>query len=364
MASPSRIDQFDGLVEALLSAADPTGATTDRELTEMLAIAETLRTLPDPAFRSRLKVELLSAVTLDEHEAMPEFPISKPETRTGRVPVAAGISPTLFASDARGYPVHRSSFVASAFAHTAFLALVVTIGVLATPGTPNPRISSAVVTDISPYILPAAAGRSSGGGGGGDHDKEQASSGNPPRFASEQITPPAIVVRREKPALPTEPTVVGPPSLSFPQTSQVGDPFSRILGTLSNGNGDNGGIGSGRDGGVGPGRGPGVGPGSGGGIGGGAYIVGQGVSAPRAVFDPEPEYSDEARREKYQGIVVLRVVVASDGIPRDIQIARTLGMGLDEKAVEAVRQWRFEPAYKDGRPVAAIVDIEINFRLY
>jgi TonB family protein len=107
-----------------------------------------------------------------------------------------------------------------------------------------------------------------------------------------------------------------------------------------------------------------VGTGVGGGIGGGVYLVGRGVSAPRAIYDPEPEYSEEGRKARYQGTVLLQVVVGVDGRTRDVRVARSLGMGLDEKALEAVRQWRFDPATQDGQPVAVLVNIEVNFRLY
>jgi TonB family protein len=112
------------------------------------------------------------------------------------------------------------------------------------------------------------------------------------------------------------------------------------------------------------GEGPGVGAGRGGGFGNGPYRVGGEVSAPHAIYDPEPEYSEEARKAKYQGVVVLQVVIGADGRPRDIRVARTLGMGLDQKAIGAVRQWRFEPALKGSQPVAVVVNIEVNFRLY
>jgi TonB family protein len=92
--------------------------------------------------------------------------------------------------------------------------------------------------------------------------------------------------------------------------------------------------------------------------------VGGGVSAPRAIATPDPEYSEEARKAKYQGVCVLWLIVGPDGRPRDIKVARTLGMGLDQKAIEAVRQWKFEPAMKDGQPVAVQINVEVNFRLY
>jgi TonB family protein len=96
---------------------------------------------------------------------------------------------------------------------------------------------------------------------------------------------------------------------------------------------------------------------------GGVYRVGGGVSAPRVLYSPDPEYSDEARRAKYEGTCVLSLIVGPDGLPRDIRVARSLGMGLDEKAIEAVRQWRFQPAMKDGQPVTVAINVEVSFRL-
>lgn len=223
-----------------------------------------------------------------------------------------------------------------------------------------------VFTEVTPYILPPSASSAGGGGGGGDRDKLPASRGSLPRFSREQFAPPAVVVRKEKPKLPVDPAVVVPPEihLALPQTDPLGDPLSSILGTSSTGPGSGGGIGSGSGGGVGSGRGPGVGPGSGGGIGGGAYRVGGGVSAPRIIYAPDPEFSEEARKAKYQGTVVIWAVVDTQGNTRDIRVSRSLGMGLDEKAIDAIRKWRFEPGRKDGVVVAVQVNIEVNFRLY
>lgn len=220
-----------------------------------------------------------------------------------------------------------------------------------------------IVTDISPYVLPQAKDQSGGGGGGGDRDKLAASKGALPKQSREQITPPAVIVRNEAPKLAVDPTVVAP-QIQLSMTGPLGDPLSKILGPPSSGTGSGGGIGSGSGGGVGSGRGPGVGPGYGGGIGGGVYKVGGGVSAPRAIFAPDPEYSEEARKAKYQGTVVLYMIVGPDGRARDIRVMRSVGMGLDEKAIEAVRTWRFDPARRDGQAVAVQINVEVSFRLY
>ncbi len=205
-----------------------------------------------------------------------------------------------------------------------------------------------------------------GGGGGGDRDKLQAPKGKLPKLSMEQITPPAVVVRNDNPKLPVEPTIVMPPQVKLPSNNMpnLGDPLAKVVGPPSNGTGSGGGIGSGSGGGVGVGTGPGVGPGRGGGIGGGVFRVGGGVSAPRVLSSPDPEYSEEARKAKYQGVCVLWLIVGPDGHPRDVRVARSLGMGLDQKAIEAVRQWKFEPALKDGKPVAVQINVEVNFRLY
>ena len=88
------------------------------------------------------------------------------------------------------------------------------------------------------------------------------------------------------------------------------------------------------------------------------------MSTPRVIYAPYPEFSEEARKAKFQGTAVLWVVVGADGRTHDIRIQRSLGMGLDEKAVEAIREWRFEPGRKDGIAVAVQVNVEVNFRIY
>ena len=220
--------------------------------------------------------------------------------------------------------------------------------------------------EINP--LPPSKTEVAGGGGGGDRDILPAPKGKLPKPAMQQLTPPQIVVRNEQPKLTAEPTVVVPPQVHLAQNAMpnFGLPAAAALpsGPPSNGTGAGGGIGAGSGGGIGSGAGPGVGPGRGGGIGGGVFRVGGGISAPRPVQTPDPAYTDEARRAKYQGVCVLGLIVDADGHPRDIRVVRGLGMGLDQKAIEAVRQWRFDPALKDGKPVAVQISVEVSFRLY
>jgi len=230
---------------------------------------------------------------------------------------------------------------------------------------PHETVTLVAPDDIPP--LPPSKTVAGGGGGGGDRDKFQAPKGKLPKQSMEQITPPAMVVRNDHPKLTAEPTVVIPPQVKMATSAlpNLGDPMSHLpSGPPSNGTGSGGGIGSGSGGGVGVGTGPGVGEGRGGGVGGGVFRVGGGVSAPRVIYQPDPEYSEEARKAKYQGTCVLWLVVGPDGKPRDIRVARSLGLGLDEKAIEAVKTWKFEPAMKDGKPVAVQINVEVSFRLY
>jgi protein TonB len=228
------------------------------------------------------------------------------------------------------------------------------------------------VTLIAPspdsYIMHVSKQVVSGGGGGGDRDPLPAPKGRLPKASFKQITPPAIVMHNERPKLAVEPTVVVPPQVHLAENKMVnlGTSASVVMPAAppSNGTGSGGGIGSGSGGGVGVGHGAGVGAGSGGGIGGGVYKVGGGISAPQAISSPDPDYTEEARRAKKQGTCVLWLIVDAAGRPRDIKVVRGLGLGLDAKALEAVKQWRFQPALKDGKPVDVQISVEVEFHLY
>ena len=219
---------------------------------------------------------------------------------------------------------------------------------------------------LAPYSPPPAHHRDdlAGGGGGGDRSPLPASRGRLPKAALRQFTPPMAVTNNANPKLAIEPSILAPPDVVLPEVNmaQYGDPLAKI-GPLSNGPGSGGGIGSGSGGGVGSGKGAGFGPGEGGGIGGGVFRVGGGVSAPVLLYKVEPEYSEEARKAKFQGTVLLYVEVDPSGRATHIRVQRSLGLGLDEKAIEAVKKWKFRPGYKDGKPVTVVATIEVNFRL-
>jgi periplasmic protein TonB len=271
------------------------------------------------------------------------------------------------------YNYKKKGATFSTVAHAALIGSLIAVSIIGARVKPVEQPKQSVTELVMPAdlvmpITPKKQDTLAGGGGGGDRDKLQAPKGKLPKLAMEQITPPAMVIRNEHPKLEVEPTVVMPPQVKLPMANNMpnlGDPMTKLpSGPASNGIGSGGGIGSGSGGGIGAGEGPGVGPGRGGGFGGGVFKVGGGVSAPKAVDTPDPEYSEEARKAKYQGTVLLWLIVGPDGKPRDIKVSRALGMGLDQKAIEAVRKWKFAPAEKDGRPVAVQINVEVNFKLY
>lgn len=268
------------------------------------------------------------------------------------------------------YNYKKNGVMGSTVAHVVVLAAIIGGTILARRWVKEIVKPQENVTLIAPEPTPTMQPSKkvvAGGGGGGDRDKLQATKGRLPKQAMEQITPPAVVVRNDHPKLTAEPTVVVPPQVKLASNMlpNLGNPMTSIpSGPPSNGVGSGAGIGSGIGGGVGVGSGPGVGVGSGGGTGGGVFHVGGGVSAPKALYSPDPEYSEEARKAKYQGTCVLWLIVGPDGKPRDIHVSRSLGLGLDEKAIEAVKQWKFEPAMKDGKPVAVQISVQVDFRLY
>jgi TonB family protein len=198
------------------------------------------------------------------------------------------------------------------------------------------------------------------GGGGGNFELLSASHGNPPRASLDpQIVPPTVIVPKEMPKLPAEETVVVAPEIKFPQGGRIGDPSS-LFSNPSDGPGGPDGMGKGCCGGIGDYSGPHIGSGPP-----GVYPAGRmGVTIPEPIYSPEPSFSEEARKAKAQGIVQLVLVVGKDGRPFDIRVAQSLGMGLDEKAIEAVNRWRFRPGTLNGQPVATRIAVQVDFHLY
>lgn len=208
-----------------------------------------------------------------------------------------------------------------------------------------------------PLLAPFTPRPNDGGSGAGSHALVDPTRGNPPKYSAMPLAPP-IVATIANPKLAVEPAAVTLPSdASLPN---IGIPNSTNVITLSDGQGGPAGLGKGKNGLYGNGTGPnGVyGPGD------GVETPGNGVSAPVLLYAPTSEFSDEARRNKYQGVCMIAIIVDAQGIPRNPVVVRPLGEGLDEKALEAIPHYKFKPGMKNGRPVATRVVVEVNFRLF
>lgn len=249
--------------------------------------------------------------------------------------------------------------------HLAILGIIIVLG-LAEWHTRTIKKQNTTAIDVKPFIpIAPMAQPMGGGGGGGVHSPVEASKGHLPEISKHPIAPPQLL-KVDHPKLPEPPSIMMPNQVKLPNANMpnVGMPNSPQVALASQGGGSGSGFGSGTGGGIGSGNGNGLGPGSGGGYGGGPMHVGGGVSAPVVIHAVEPEFSDEARRAKYQGICIVSLIVDAHGNPQNVQIERALGMGLDQKAIDAVKQYKFKPAYYHGHPVPVVVDVSVNFHIY
>ena len=222
--------------------------------------------------------------------------------------------------------------------------------------------------NLAPFKMPVrqAGDGGGGGGGGGAHAQTAASRGDLPRFDIRQIS----VARTDPnpaPILPWEATLVGIPDNQPPMfiAASYGSPTG-VIGPKSDGTGGGGGIGDlGRGTGIGPGKGPGGGPGDDGGQGGGVNFLGAGgsVISPELLTKVDPNYSEDARKARLQGSVMLRIEVGTNGLAQNITVAHGLGLGLDEEAMDAVKKWKFRPGKVNGKPAVVVAYVEVNFRL-
>jgi TonB family protein len=242
--------------------------------------------------------------------------------------------------------------------HTAAIALALLASKqIAPPGFLNP--SASLTPLIAPYLpRPAALA----GGGGGARQRAPATAGRLPKIAPRQFVAPTLEILNPHPKLAMEMSIEAPPETALPDRSlaTLGDPLSAFM-NGSAGKGGPLGIGNGSGTGVGDRRGAGAGPGDGGV--GTVYRPGHGVTVPVLVHSVEPEFSEEARRAKYSGTVTLQADIDTSGRPRNIRVVHSLGMGLDEKAIDAVTRWYFRAGTKDGKPVIVSAFIEVMFHL-
>jgi protein TonB len=215
-------------------------------------------------------------------------------------------------------------------------------------------VKAIVLTDLS-VPPPAPPKANAMGGGGGQRGPTPVTKGTPPKFADVQLVPPKAPPMVD-PKIKIEPTIEVQKDVKMASSiPQIGVANSPIIG-MSMGNGSGTGLGSG--------NGSGLGPGSGGNTGGGPRRIGGGVSAPQVIFQVEPEFSEEARKAKVAGNVLVNLWVDTNGNPSHVHVIRGVGMGLDEKAVDAVKQYKFKPAMENGKPVLVELNIEVNFQIF
>jgi len=281
------------------------------------------------------------------------FPRKLPPLKVSSQPIPV---PEIWTKDTQFTRVQALSIVI----HVVVLVLIIVPflpGVLS-PGTTKAN-SNVDITVLSPYLakIPANAKKAQGGGGG-EHNPLPASKGRAPKFSWTQFAKPEVKTP-VNPKYPMTPTLLGNPAIVLPNANlpNWGDPTGK---TMNDSNGQ------GRGTGIGNGTGGGLGNGEGGGTGGGVFNAGTGgYGIPSCVYCPDAQFSDEAVKAKYQGVVEISAIITADGRVIDPQIVKPIGMGLDEKAIEAVRTWRLTPARgPDGKPAAVRELIEVTFKLY
>jgi TonB family protein len=253
---------------------------------------------------------------------------------------------------------YKSPLAASLAIH---ISVVIALFTIVSIPIQRPPVSNRAFTriDLSSYHRAPKAPQ---GGGGGARSVLPVSKGQLPKQSPRPFTPPMILVTAKEPLLLLEPALLTAPEMPMTNLPQWGDPLSNSL-ISSNGPGSGGGMGDGKNGGVGSGAGGRHGPGPGGPGGVGTIALHGAFTAPKVLYQVDPEFSEEARRAKHYGTVILVVDVDTTGHAVNFRIAKSLGLGLDEKAMEAVSRWKFRPAQQDGKPVTVAATIEVNFHL-
>jgi protein TonB len=294
----------------------------------------------------------------------------------------------LFRPPARAKRSPARAFAASGALHAALLAGLVVLTTMGVASAPDETRREPTHMRLVFLSTPGPGG---GGGGGGLRQPVP-----PPRAQTKgrstlrsPVPPPRrLTTRPPDPApRPTPPVKVEPvvQPIEPPRPAPAPAPLPQVVAPVapvpaddrdragiiaevkkesgSQGPGTGAGAGTGQGTGMGEGSGSGIGPGSGGGTGGGPYRAGSGITAPGLVREVKPDYTEEARRRGVEGDVVLEIVVRSNGSVSDVKVLQGLGAGLDQRAVEAVRQWRFSPARRFGAPVDVIVEVAVEFKL-
>jgi periplasmic protein TonB len=261
----------------------------------------------------------------------------------------------------------KTSNLVSFVVHVVIITAILWLGLrvptaIVQPATTLTHVDFTLYAPPPPPKVMLVAKAMGGGGGGGAHELIEPTKGQPPKMAKVQLLAPQLA-RLDHPKLAVEPTmqVQIPDSATPVHLGMAGSPQIVLA---SQGMGSGSGFGHGLGGGIGMGKGTGAGPGTGGGYGGGLMSVGGGVSAPQVIRSVQPEFTEEARRANYEGTVSIQLIVDSQGNPQNIHVTRHLDMGLDQKAIDAVRQYRFRPAMYQGHPVSVQMVIEVDFHLH
>lgn len=302
---------------------------------------DVLRTVANPELPERVRVNVQTRVWVREMSRKPRQ-------------AAVVFAPEVFL--ARMQPKRDAKSTATALlVHAAAILLVLWVsaaklGIM----TAKPMVDLTNLTTPPPPMAPA---KDLMGGGGGQRGATPVTKGQLPKSAEMQITPPKAPPMEEPKIHMPDPTIEMQKDLKIANINMpnFGDPKSPLSG-VSMGNGTGSGIGSG--------NGSGYGAGSGGNYGGGIMHVGGGVSKPELTYSVEPEFSEEARKAKFMGVVTVSLVVDTHGLPQSVHILRGVGMGLDDKALAAVKQYRFKPAMLAGKPVPVEVNVEVTFQIF
>ncbi len=309
---------------------------------------DVLRTVANPEVSERVRVHVETRVWVREmiSPISQKRDVGHPARRTAVV-----FAPDVFLAKMQPKRDARSTGLA-VLAHAAAIAIVFW-AVSAHVRFAAPPKTAELTELTTPPPMPVA--KDTMGGGGGQHGPTPVAKGALPKFADQQITPPKAPVET-KIKMP-DPTIEVQTDLKMANSNMpnLGLPTSSIMGSS---------MGNGKGLGLGPGNGSGIGPGTGGNYGGGLRRIGGGVSEPVVIFQVEPEFSEEARKAKFMGNVLVNLIVDAKGLPENVHVARGVGMGLDQKAVEAVKQYRFKPAMENGKPVPVELNVEVNFQIF
>jgi periplasmic protein TonB len=337
-------------------------------------LSSVLQEMANPEFVDGAEQRLMMRVVADQpHAAKYEFVFSGGGEQGGEQNVFAslwsGLCEVIFAKpepplvlESRPVPVIDRMAVERDYSSTAYAFAMHALAVFLIGLVVRAQIRDVdSVRGVTPLIDPpvlriVAKAAQEMGGGGGQRGETPVSKGRLPQLAQEQIVPP-----KAPPLLPpkiaVEPSVVvqSDVKLAGNVLPNLGLPNSPVVGAS---------MGNNRGFGMGAGDGDGVGIGTGGSMGGGLRHVGGAVSAPEVLHSVEPEFSEEARRAKVSGDVQVYLWVDEHGNPSHVRVIRGVGMGLDERAVEAVKQYKFRPAMENGRPVAVEMYVDVAFRIF